>query len=160
MKLLGRKFSSHGYVLIYHPKHQNAMAGYVYEHRFVIEQKIGRILESFEDVHHINGIKHDNRLINLALLTHKEHLRQETKLRHDNGWKPYLKNLHCSKCGRLIAKGKPHSCPPKLQSNAQCTLCKKFYRTKPVYLRNKRKNLFCSFAHYLKWRWNYDSPTK
>lgn len=40
---------------------------YVSEHRHLIEQKIGRKLYDHEEVHHINGIRNDNRLENLEL---------------------------------------------------------------------------------------------
>lgn len=43
------------------------------EHRYVMQQHIGRKLLRSEDVHHLNGDKLDNRLENLQLLTKSEH---------------------------------------------------------------------------------------
>lgn len=46
----------------------------VYEHILVAEKMLGRHLRKGEEVHHINGVKDDNRPCNLRVLTAREHL--------------------------------------------------------------------------------------
>ena len=69
----GRYKDSFGYVYILTPGHPYSRAGYVAEHRLVMEKAIGRYLLPTELVHHKNGIKDDNRLENLELLTRRTH---------------------------------------------------------------------------------------
>jgi len=70
----GKIRDAKGYVLVWMPEHPNAkVAGYVYEHRLVMSKHLGRALTKHESVHHKNGIKDDNRLSNLELMTHKVH---------------------------------------------------------------------------------------
>ena len=64
-----------GYVRVYAPMHPEANSrGYVYEHRLIAEKKIGRRLVKGEIVHHINGIRWDNRPENLEVMTTSEHI--------------------------------------------------------------------------------------
>jgi len=46
---------------------------WVREHRVIAEQMIGRKLKRREVIHHKNGIKTDNRKVNLAVLTRNTH---------------------------------------------------------------------------------------
>lgn len=68
-----RKISKEGYVLIKIPEHPKSFKGFYYEHRLIIEKEIGRILNDWETIHHINENKIDNRLVNLFLCSRQQH---------------------------------------------------------------------------------------
>lgn len=57
-----------GYEMVYMPSHHRAdSTGCVYEHIIVAERKLGRLLKNGECVHHLNGIRNDNREENLIV---------------------------------------------------------------------------------------------
>lgn len=90
-----RKTSKDGYIRIWvHPKDKYyCMAqhdGYVLEHRLVMAKHLGRPLTKYEQVHHKNSIKNDNRIKNLEIINPQSHTlltKMETeikKLRKEN----------------------------------------------------------------------------
>ncbi|MEY2419520.1 MAG: hypothetical protein QOG90_2200 [Actinomycetota bacterium] len=58
-----------GYAVVYAPWHPrtSAKTTYVFEHILVMEESLGRYLLPDETIHHVNGVKDDNRLENLEL---------------------------------------------------------------------------------------------
>lgn len=69
-----REINENGYILVWAPEHPKSFhGGWYYEHRLAAEKHIGRILEPWETVHHISGVKTDNTWENLFICTRGEH---------------------------------------------------------------------------------------
>lgn len=98
----GKYVDDKGYVRVLRPEHPKNIRGYAYEHRLVMEEYIGRFLENWETVHHINEIKDDNRLENLFLCTHNEH-----SALHKEGHKPSEKQK--LRMRENVKNTKPHT---------------------------------------------------
>lgn len=72
------RHTSQGYILVKMSNHPRASRNYVYEHILVWERVHNRPLPKGWIVHHINGIKSDNRPSNLKGLPDKKHKRMLT----------------------------------------------------------------------------------
>ena len=101
----GGRFIDQGYVFVWSPKHPESNRGYVREHRLIMEKTIGRYLTNDEVVHHINGIKTDNRIENLLLLSASEH----SRLHHEQ--KGHKIDARSSLQSNGLRQSKPYSVP-------------------------------------------------
>lgn len=75
----------------------------VKQHRWVMEQSIGRPLSSHENVHHINGEKTDNRIENLEIMPQGKHsAHHNNKRTYKRGYKLNLSEEEKIKRGNRL----------------------------------------------------------
>lgn len=88
----GRSITKLGYVTISKKGYPSAnkKSGRILEHRYVMEQHLGRKLTAKELIHHSNGDKTDNRIENLVLTSRGTHMRI------------MFANVKCPKCGECF----------------------------------------------------------
>ena len=78
-----KKKRQDGYVAIYAPWHPYcSKEGYVMEHILIMENAVGHFITRKDVVHHKNGIKDDNRIENLQIMTFSEHASYHLKERY------------------------------------------------------------------------------
>lgn len=85
------KRGRNGYCYIYIPRQ-----GWYLHHRLVVEQALGRKLQTREHVHHVNGEPLDNRLANLVVMDIDEHGKKHSTHRWRNHEKPKRQCMVCN----------------------------------------------------------------
>lgn len=103
----GGKKKQDGYILILKPDHRLAnCSGYVLEHQLVYEEYHKCCLLPGIVIHHINGVRDDNRPKNLQAVTRSQHI----SLHQKDGTIPNPYDVACKKVMQILEKfDLPHS---------------------------------------------------
>ena len=115
---------ANGYRMLHLPEHYEAqgkptMAGWVYEHRVVAMEMIGRPLLPNEEVHHLDENRLNNHPENLLVLTQSQHLKL-------HGWlkrigidpKDYPTKI-CKQCTKVLSVEQESYCSPQCSQIGQ-----------------------------------------
>lgn len=126
---------SYKYKRIFVPGHPTAMAdGWMKEHRYIAEIKLGRLLKSEEVVHHIDEDKFNNDPNNLMVF--------KTNADHS------AFHMGCE----AVLDGDVYWCPNKNDHISLCPECNKRYMEK--------KSKMCTYCYHLLSRKVKDRPSK
>jgi hypothetical protein len=163
----GRHQDKNGYIHLKIPAHPNARkSGYVFEHTVVMSQVLGRALVPGEIVHHINGIKDDNRIENLVITTQNAHRRHHLQEEWNHGARQEKRTSPkiCIQCKTVfIASYHNHArnkyCSlhcyneyKKQQNLRLCDHCQiSFYRM-TCHINHEYKHIFCTRSCYHAYR--------
>lgn len=106
------------YIYAVVPEHPRATKnGYVLEHRVVVENSLGRLLEPNEQIHHVDGNRHNNAAENLRVVLNGEHQRlHQTK--YPDG---HFVGLVCDHCGARFTRAYRNRPSVKGNENAFCS---------------------------------------
>lgn len=147
---------ANGYMLVFKPNHKYCRKnGYIPEHRLVVEENIGKIINPKKfHVHHINKVRNDNRIENLMLVKASDHTRIE------NGWfkKNSVWHKKCHSCFKILPVTPKYFSYRKVSLNkgttwlSPCKDCQKIIqqniRDKKI-IREIKQCLFCSKDMYI-----------
>ena len=97
-----------GYAAVFHPENPGCFKckkhkGWMYEHRYVAEQKIGRQLKADEEVHHIDHNRMNNSPENLVVLASSKH-------RKLHGVEHIKMRKRCKVCGEILSSNRRSIC--------------------------------------------------
>lgn len=113
-----------GYVALYIPDHLQAllnpkMYGWVYEHRVVAEEFLGRPLRTDEEVHHLDENKVNNHPENLLVLTQSQHQKLHGWMRRMGIDPTTYPTRLCECCGSVLAVAQQVYCKPECQAQGR-----------------------------------------
>lgn len=112
-----------GYITNYMPGHPRARKSRVYEHIIIMEKHLGRLISRNEIIHHKNGIKDDNRIENLELMTKTQHQNLHAYKRSINN-----KEVFCPYCHKNdVYKDGIRKTRNTIRQGWHCTNCNKFF---------------------------------